>query len=118
MAELTKFERLSRKLMRRFREDFPTLYPVRLRLERLEEGTYGDTSLVHGKRGPYLLIRVSKEESDGTKFLALIHEMGHALDWGTPSQEAAKDERYQRGHGPTFGVAYAALFEWLVGSVE
>lgn len=114
---LTKFEKLSRKLMRRFREDFPTLYPVRLKTEKLEEGTYGETELIHGKSGSYILIRIEKEESDSTKYLTLLHELGHAFDWGTPEQEAAKCELYQRGHGPTFGIAYADIFERLVGSV-
>jgi len=114
---LTGFDKLQRRLMRRFREDFPTLYPVKVRVTKMDEGEYGDTSLVVGKKESYILVRVNREESDAAKFLTLLHELGHALDWGTPSQEAAKDDRYPRGHGPSFGVAYADLWERLIGSV-
>jgi hypothetical protein len=118
MAEASNFDKLFRKLIRRFREDFPTLYPVRVRrCEIEEEGSYGETELIYGKHGPYIVVRIEKREAESTQFLALIHELGHALDWGTPEQEAAKDELYQRGHGPSYGIAYAALFERLVGSV-
>ena len=115
--KLTGFDRLRFLLMRRFREDWPTLYPVRVRMVELEEDSFGETALVHGKHGPYLVVSIEKRESDATKWLTLIHELAHALDWGSDAQEDAKAERYPRGHGPSFGIQYAALFEWLVAAV-
>ncbi len=114
---MSSFDKLSRRLLRRFREDFPTLYPVKVRFDKLPEGEYGETSLVNGKKGPYILIKIRKQESEAAKFLALMHELAHAIDFGTPCQEAYRYERYPRGHGPTFGIAYADLFERLIASV-
>lgn len=98
-----------RKLLSSFRERFSTLHPVLLRREKLEEDTWGDTSIVRRKGEPHLLIRVHKDLSSEAQFFVAMHELAHAVQW------RANEEDRQEDHDAEFGIAYARLWAELMG---
>ena len=98
-----------RKLLASFRERFSTLHPVILQRAKLDEDTWGDTSIVKRKGQPHLLIRINKTLSSEAQFFVLMHELAHCVQW------RANEEGRENDHDPEFGIAYARLWAQLIG---
>lgn len=91
---------------------FPTMYPVKVRVEHMAVNPRGEDDIGECYlSGRQLTIRVEKDLGRRFKVEVLLHEYAHAVVWPTPYAEShPKAKVFHADHGDAFWLAFGVIY--------
>tara|TARA_R100001244_G_C5076964_1_gene112859 strand:+ start:62 stop:421 length:360 start_codon:yes stop_codon:yes gene_type:complete len=113
---MTKKRKRLGQIMRWLELEFPTIYPVRLRVEKMPKeykdchGTYHCPT----ERCKAALIRLNKKDSLSTQIETLLHEWAHART----DPDSLSSERKHGGHVNRFYLEFGRIERTFLTAIE